>query len=156
MGAHPVTAQDAEERLALRELMGRYARALDRGDYALLRRLFTEDAYFEFNGGQVVNRNVDEIVRMIQSLQGTRITVHFLTNQYIELHGEMAYMETYGQAHHLRPREGEGERDAVCGVCYRDQLIKVNGEWRIRHRLETVEWRREDVAISPVLGKAAP
>lgn len=142
-------SQAAVDTVALRALLSRYAHAIDRHDYAMLGSIFTGDAYFEFNGGQVINRNLQEITRMMQSLERNRITQHFLGTQIVEVQGDAAKLEAYGEAHHFTSL-GEGkERDRVFGVRYLHEAARVKGQWRVQRTIEVVDYRRDNECIQP-------
>ena len=141
--------QEWRDKWALRALLSRYSHAIDRHDYAMFSSIFTEDAWFEFNLGQVINRNRDDIVGMMRSLERYRVTMHFLGNSYIELHGDAAFIEAYGEAHHFSPDEKGGENDRIFGCRYLHQAHKVKGEWRVHRTDEFFDYRRDVACITP-------
>ncbi len=144
---HDPVVQELMDHMRLRNLMPTYARSIDRRDYETLRRIFTPDSYFEFN--VTVKRNgFEEILSMIKSLERNRATQHFLGNTYIELQGDSAYVETYGEAHHLTPVDDNNEIDRVFGVRYMATVVRVKGEWLIKQIIEEADWRRDEVCFA--------
>lgn len=128
---------DLEDRAALRELAERYARAVDRRDYALAETLFCEDAELIGPGFQLVGR--DRIVRSMRRIESYTCTQHFVHNQLVTLEGEHASAETYGLAVHLYERDGE-PRKLDWGIRYQDRFARTEQGWRFARRELVVDW----------------
>ena len=141
--------RELEDRAAIHELEMRYFFAVDDRDWTAVRACFTADArldYGVFTGG--VDAVVDAIARGLSSF--TR-TMHHGGNVLIELAGERARCETYAVCHH-RLGDGDGARDRVSALRYRDELRRDAGGWRIAARAVTFVWER----LAPVAPAPAP
>jgi hypothetical protein len=139
--------RELEDRAAIHDVVMRYFFAVDDRDWAGVRACFTADArldYVVFAGG------ADEVVDTIaRGLSHFTHIMHHGGNVLIELAGDGARCETYAVCHH-RLGEGDGARDRVSAIRYRDRLRRDPGGWRIAERSVTFVWERlEPVAPAP-------
>ena len=114
----------------IRCVLQTYARALDRGDWDLMRTCFTADAtddHGPFQGG------VDALVRGTRELMAEYWgTMHVLGQSHIELDGDTAAVETYALSFHRRHgRDGGGDEDTVTGIRYIDRFARTAGGWLV-------------------------
>ena len=126
------------DRDAIWDCVYRYARGLDRHDPDVLASPFHEDAidkHGDFVGGR------DEFVEWGLELLSSQwdAHTHFMTNNRVEIDGDVAHSEIYVQVV-LRRKEGPLD---ICGGRYVDRLERRNGKWAIAARLCLVEWRTE-------------
>jgi ketosteroid isomerase-like protein len=129
------------DRLAIREVADRYARAVDRRDWALAATLFTDDAVLESARFRLAG--VGEILRGLRTVERYRATFHAVHNQTLELAGDEASGETYCVANHLFERDGR-MRKLDWGIRYQDRYRRgADGAWRIAHRELIVDWEQE-------------
>lgn len=128
------------DRLAIRELAERYARAVDRRDWELARALFSDDAVLVGPRFELVGR--DAILRGLRSVERYRATFHAVTNQLVEIGGDEASGETYCLASHLFERDGVA-RKLDWGIRYQDRFRRVDGAWRIARRELVVDFEQE-------------
>jgi hypothetical protein len=129
---------------AIRQVVLRYCRGIDRLDPELVRSCYHPDATDEhgsFSGG------VDDYVAWaFRLLERYESTMHLVGNLLVELAGDVALAETYGVAHH-RGRAGEPfepVRNLVTGFRFVDRFERREGAWRIARRVATTEWSRVD------------
>ena len=125
-------------REAIRDMLMRYSRAVDRHDEAAMRAVYWAGAYdyhllFEGTAEEIVERSMAFTIGMP--------TQHFLGQMLVELTGDAtAFSETYYQAYHSMPVDGsEARRDLTLLGRYLDHHEQRNGEWRIARRIVTVE-----------------
>ncbi len=128
------------DRDAIRDVLLRYARGVDRRDIELVASCFTPDAGYE--GSLARGTIVDALAALRVAFERYTRTLHFLGNQVIELDGETARSETYCLAHHVLPDGGL----RVVAVRYLDELSRDDRGWRIRRRVAQREWERVDPA----------
>jgi ketosteroid isomerase-like protein len=130
---------DKEE---IRELTYRFARGVDRHDWDLVRSCYHDDAN-DFHGvfdGAVA----DYVAWMSENLPKiAERTTHHVSNGLIELHGDVAFCESYVFASHRYARDG-AKADCLCGARYVDRLERREGVWRIVTRQLVWEWVRDD------------
>jgi ketosteroid isomerase-like protein len=143
----------------IRALLARYARAIDRMDWELLRSCYHDDAV-DVHAGRTWP--AAEFIEWLQTRLPTyAATKHFLGNQLIELDGDVAWTETYCLALHRHAAVGdESAVDRLVSVRYCDRLERRGGDWRIAHRVVAYEPGRidpvgDEPAITPehVLGR---
>ncbi len=146
---HPVSTQELVDRMAIRDLLVRYFRGVDKRDYKMIRDCYTEDAHNEYSNGTFKSDALDPLIKMISGVERFRATMHFMGNQFIEVTGDTAKSETYCIAHHMTSKSATEEDDMVLGLRYVDQLVRVNGDWRIKHRVQLRDWGRTDTTIAP-------
>ena len=130
---------------AIRDVLARYWRGIDRCDAELVRSTYTEDAYDDHGYYQgPIQGFIDSLPAVVwPAFQGTQ---HFSGHISVEPTGaDAARVESYAEAHHLMAGD-EGLRDLVYGLRYVDRFERRDGEWRIAHRVCTWDWFREHAA----------
>jgi hypothetical protein len=134
-------AHDIVSDHAIRTVLLRYCRGIDRLDLELVRGCYWPDAT-DSHGGFVGTR--DEFVAWVEKLLARfESTMHFMGNSLIELAGDAAVAETYAIAFH-RSREAKPSLNLIVGVRYVDRFERRGGEWRIAKRVCVTEWSRVD------------
>jgi hypothetical protein len=123
-----------EDRFAIQDVLFRYARAVDRLDYAGIAACYFPDAIDE-HGGYVgtVDGLVEDIRRRHQTIDSSQ---HFVSNVLIDWRGTHADVESYCLCY-LRQRRQDGRQDQDISVIrcrYVDRFEKRAGEWRIAAR----------------------
>jgi hypothetical protein len=144
-----ISAQEAADRLAIRELVEAYAHCADRRDAKGQMALFTADARF------VVYMNAkdprpsqelhsrDALAPVFADLNKYAATMHFLGQTTIlTLAGDRGTGETYCMPHHLTV-DGDKRRLMVAALRYYDAFVKMDGEWLFAERLLYVDWIEE-------------
>lgn len=129
-----------EDRLALRELAYRYARAVDRRDWALAEQLFTPECVLVGPGYELVGR--DRILAGLRRIDRYAATQHSVHNQLVEIEGDRASGETYCTAHHLYERDGRRRR-LSWGIRYQDRCSRAEGAWRYERRELLLDWSQD-------------
>jgi ketosteroid isomerase-like protein len=133
------------DRLAIREVALRYARAVDRRDWALAATLFTDDAVLKSARFELEGR--EAILRGLRTVERYRATFHAVHNQTLALAGDEASGETYCVANHLYDRDGQ-MRKLDWGIRYQDRYQRgADGVWRIHSRELLVDWE-QDLPVS--------
>ncbi|WP_432842562.1 nuclear transport factor 2 family protein [Dactylosporangium sp. CA-092794] len=133
---------DVEAEFAIRRVLMRYCRAIDRMDEPLLRSCYHPDAtedHAGFRGG------VDDYVTWVWALLGKfTMTMHVVANVLVEPDGpDAARAESYGVAYHRDERSPDNpRRNYSSGFRYLDRFERRDGDWRIASRLVAVEWSR--------------
>jgi hypothetical protein len=129
-------------REAIRDVLARYCRGIDRRDRALVTSCFHPEGTDDHGTGP---RAVDDFVEWcFDLLAGYDHTFHLLGQSLITFADEhRATVETYGIAHHRRAG-GPDHRNLITGFRYLDELTRRAGEWRILHRRGITDWSRVD------------
>ena len=124
----PLTAED---HLAILNLASRYAQTIDLGDPKGYADCFTEDGVFDARP-VTLSTGHDELEAFAAASQGG--ARHWMGNPVVDGDGDAATMTQYLMI--VYP--GAESKTGVTGV-YRDQLVKQNGAWKIKHRKLTFE-----------------
>ena len=165
VGVEADATHGLRDRVLIRELADRYARAVDRRDFETLAALFTPDARLAIHSGSAPAgamradlRGRDAIVDALRSIARFETTTHFVGNQLVELgdhlRAERASAETYALAFHLTRGAG-GAQNRVVAVRYRDALVRDAGGWRFAERVLSLDWEMELPATLPDPGDAS-
>jgi hypothetical protein len=127
---------------AIRAVVLRYCRAIDRRDFELLRDCYHADATDEHGS---FSGTVDEYVEWVRTLlEQYSVTMHLVGNLLVELDGlERARVETYGVAVH-RGDPTDPTANLTTGFRFVDRFERRDEEWRIARRVATTEWSRVD------------
>jgi len=141
-----ISATEAADRLAIRELVEAYAHCADRRDAKGQMALFTPDTHF------VVYMNAKDpkpsqelhsreaLAPVFADLNQYAATMHFVGQSTIlTLTGERATGEAYCLAHHLTV-DGAKRRLMVAALRYYDSFVKSDGAWLFAERLLYVDW----------------
>jgi 3-phenylpropionate/cinnamic acid dioxygenase small subunit len=134
---------------AIRKVLVRYARAIDRMDWDLLRSCYHEGAIDDH--GLYKGEIEGFIVLLDEKLALDESTLHFLGNQEIEVDGDVALAETACIARHRRAATADAPASDYFGFLrYCDRFERRGGEWRIAHRVVVYEpGRIDDVGAEP-------
>lgn len=131
--------EELADRLAIMDVLSRYARGIDRCDLAVLRDVWWPEAVADYGMGEV--NAIAWSDGVVPALAAMRRTQHFLGNMLIDIDGAAATAETYCRAwHEVDTPAGPEEKEV--GGRYLDRLEKRNGDWRIVHRRYVMDWNR--------------
>ena len=142
------------DRLALRDLVQKYARAVDRRDADLLDSLFCDDAemlIFQDPASTEPTsaiRGRHELARITKVVTRYVSTTHFIGNHLVDLTGDTATGETYCLAYHLYDGDGGERRMLVWSIRYRDRYVRGDGGWRFAQRQLIVDWTHDHALSS--------
>jgi hypothetical protein len=144
-----ISAYEAADRLAIRELVEAYAHCADRRDAKGQMSLFTEDTHF------VVYMNAKDptpsmelhsreaLAPVFADLNKYDATTHFVGQSTIfTLSVDRGTGETYCLAHHVTV-EGGKRRLMLASLRYLDTFVKVDSVWLFAERLLYVDWLEE-------------
>ena len=140
-----ISAEEAADRLAIRELIDAYARCADRRDAEGQKALFTPDTRFVVymageDGGPTDDlRGRESLTPVFANLNTYETTTHFNGQSTVALDGDRATGETYCLAHHVYPADGE-RKLMIAALRYQDTFAKTEGAWRFAERRLYVRW----------------
>lgn len=142
---------DAADKLAVAETVYRYARGVDRRDWALYRSLFADTVAVDFSSFDPqlrprVLRADDWVAGLVPLFTGLAATQHSMTNPLAEVEGAAAKITMYVQAHHVYDPKDPSSWYTVGGY-YEDDLSRVDDRWLLTGVRLNVTWRAGDPAI---------
>jgi 3-phenylpropionate/cinnamic acid dioxygenase small subunit len=123
------------DRLAIQDLLTRYATAVDRRDLTSFRACFTEDVLVRGFGPAEIHGVDDWLEFVASTLRTFGVTQHLIGNFVVEFHDHQARVRADLQAsHELLARPGEV---VVLWATYHSLLVRTEQGWKIcEHRLE--------------------
>jgi hypothetical protein len=137
-GGDPV--QELLDKQAVYEVVLRYCRGIDRLDLEAVRDCYHPDGVDHHTG---FSGPRDDYVRWVgEGLGRFEGTMHVVANHLVELDGDVAFSETYGNAHHWGSPPDDPGLNFVSGFRYVDRLERRAGVWRIAERHAVREWTR--------------
>lgn len=129
------------DRLAINDLLVRYAWAIDTKDWDTLDDVFTADAHIDYTATGGIAGGLAEIKPWLaESLAAFPATQHLLSNSQVTIDGDTATARTavynpMGAA----TREGPLHFFFMGGI-YADELVRTPAGWRIKRRVEDLVW----------------
>lgn len=134
--------QELLDKQDVHEVLARYCRGLDRGDYEMVASAFHPDATNNQTGP------VQPVAELIEGLKQPsrkilKAVAHYITNEMVELDGDTALSECYFLACH-RVDHADAEWTWIVGGRYFDRLERRDGVWRIAERTAVYDWARAD------------
>ena len=131
-----MSAVDVGDRLAISDVLIRYATALDGRDWELLASCFTDDATLDYDTSGTYGR--DAFVEHCRAgLARMKATQHCVTNHVISTDGDRAHSTSYVIAQHVR----DNDVTFTLGGTYTDDLVRAGTEWRIASRRFVTSWK---------------
>ena len=133
--------EEVADRMAIAEVLYRYATALDTRNWDLLRTVFTEDGVYVM-GQRGTLTGVGSIAeKLTEVIGGLRATQHLIGNEVIEVDGDSARCTSYVRAQHYQTGHDTGGNTLDMGGTYVDHLTRTPQGWRITRRVLEITWR---------------
>lgn len=129
-------------RQQIQDAVVRYSRGVDRCDRDAVLQAYHEDGWDDhgmFRGSPA--EFADWAIAL--HLESFVWTTHYVTNHYVEFHGEEARAETHVQGVLRFERDGS-LYDLWAAGRYLDVLTQRDGTWKIQTRRVTADWNRID------------
>jgi len=134
-----VPETDLNDKLAIRDVLYRYASGVDRRDWALFRTCFEDEVAIDlssWNDAPPTRMPADEWVGGVRAgIEGFDVTQHLTANHLIDVQGDEARCTSDVQASHLL----DGQR-VVLGGWYDTGLRRTPDGWRISASTLHVTW----------------
>ena len=122
------------DRIALQDVMLKYAAGVDERDFDLYASCFMDNVEILDFGESTINGKDNWVTFVKEALNAYGPTQHMLGPQFATIDGDGAHCRTDVQAlHYLKEPEGE---ILTLWATYETDMKRVNGDWKIsRHRL---------------------
>jgi len=140
-----IPADEAADRLAIRELVDAYAFCADARDAEGQKALFTDDTHFVVymagEGSDATDdlRGRESLTPVFDNLNTYEVTMHFNGQSTVALDGDRATGQTYCLAHHVSAHD-RGRELMIAAIRYQDAFVKTDGTWRFAERRLYVRW----------------
>ena len=134
--------QELSDRMEIRDLITRYTRAIDTGDWDGIDEVFGPDAILDYvsSGGPATTR--DEAKAFIRNLEGFDRWQHTIGQVCIELAGDTATATAY----FINPMVSKGpdgvEKLWEVGGYYHHDLVRTPDGWRSVRMVDELVWSR--------------
>jgi hypothetical protein len=127
------------DRDEIHDVVMRYAAGVDRRDMEMVRGCFAPDLEIEGWGGGFADR--ESMIRYISGVAIFHTTMHMFGNQYIEVDGDTAHVDTYAMlTHHRDDEHGVCHELNVSRSQYVEDLTRRDGRWVITRRGGEPRW----------------
>lgn len=142
--------------LELRELIYRYAAAVDACDTALFQSVFTPGGRLRvYHPGAVEPFSDmvghDQLARVPDTMRGRDLcTMHQMTNHRVEIDGDRASGMVLCTARHL---EAGGETALNVMIRYIDEYVRHDGAWKIADRQIRFQWSERHAVCGSGYGR---
>jgi hypothetical protein len=152
-----LSASEAADRLAIRELFDAYARCADTRDAEGQRALFTADTrfavYMDGPGSQpsYVLEGREALSPVFADLNRYEATMHFNGQSTVNLNGDHATGDSYTIAHHVFTERGSRQM-MVAWLHYVDIFTKIGQAWFIAERQIILVWSEARPLGTPTAG----
>jgi hypothetical protein len=164
--AQPMDPTEVADRVAIHDLMMRYALAHDTTNAALYPDIFAPEAQVLTQNGVVIQDGLDAILAGVESdrarfnptADGSVETYgamrHLVTNTTIDVHGETATGVSYVQT---EVYDDVARRPAILSVGrYEDEFVKRDGRWLIARRMIILDWGDQELGVRMGFIRQAP
>ena len=145
--------QAIEDRLAIQDVIIRYAHGVDRHDDDVIASCFTNDAQASFAGIPVGPGGQAIVSFLASTTDGPKPpSTHRFANVLVVLDGDEADVQSSAVVYGVR---GEPEQLRLRGVNYQDRFRRGPDGWRISRRIHSVAWEggAENVTPTPIRTK---
>lgn len=148
-----MTLAEIADRLAIDDLLTRYASAVDAKDWDLYASCFTPDARIDYTASGGIAGTLAEVRAWLAEVMGFfPICQHVVANRTIVVAGDTATSRSY-----LFNPMVVGDRESgglfLEGGVYRDRIVRTSDGWRIAERIEEASWSTRRHAIMAPVGK---
>jgi hypothetical protein len=135
-----LTLQEISDRLEIQDLLARYSNAIDTMEWDRLDELFTEDAEIDYTSMGGIRGTLAEQKAFLDANLPTifqRGFQHMTATSLFDIEDDVAHVRTIC----FNPMVIQDEKHVLfCGLWYRDTMVRVDGKWRIKERVEDRGW----------------
>ncbi len=121
------------DRIAIADLLTRYATSVDSKDWALWRSVFTEDAYIDYRSAGGIDGDREAIAQWLEStLANFPMTQHLIANIDARVDGDTATV----RAMFHNPMGMPDGTTWFCGGYYNHDLVRTTDGWKSARLIE--------------------
>jgi hypothetical protein len=134
-----VRLRATEDRLAIQDVLYRYASTIDRRDLIGLRTTVDDEFRGKYGDGDWVEGG-DQIVSWIDAMtSGTVWQHHLLSVYHVDIDGDRATALTYHTSHQTTPDAPNTPKVIIAR--YHDELVRRPTGWKISSKVMEILWR---------------
>ncbi|MFF8289155.1 nuclear transport factor 2 family protein [Streptomyces sp. NPDC016309] len=139
------------DRLAIDELITRYAVAVDDADWGAYRGLFTEDGHADYRAaGGVAGRAGEVADWLAETMAHFPVRQHLIVNRRVTIEDLGGYPGDRARAFadYVNPMRMTAGDDVVSGGRYAFAMARTGGGWRLSTVVVHEKWRRTGGVLS--------
>lgn len=126
--------QEISDRFEIMDLLVSYCSAIDRGELDALDAIFLEDAHIDYSSAGGPKGSPNAIKKFLKENLGRLPRQHILSNFEFHLNGNSARVRSLCH----NPLEIPGSEVLFYGLWYHDQVVRVDGKWRIKEKVTEI------------------
>ena len=131
------------QRLEIEEVLVRYTRAIDTGDWDRLDEVFTPDATIDYRQSGGIEGTFDVVKPWLaEHLPIFPRRMHMLGQLDVVVNGDTATVAAYFHNPMVLQQPDGGELLVELGGVYHHELVRTPDGWRSRRLLEELVWKR--------------
>jgi ketosteroid isomerase-like protein len=131
------------DRLEIADLLTRYTRAIDTGDWDRLDEVFTPDAAIDYTATGGIAGELPEVKQWLSEVLPMFPRRHHVLGQAeVHVDGDSAAVTAYFLNPMVLPQEDGSELLWEFGGYYRHALVRTADGWRSRELTEELVWKR--------------
>lgn len=138
------------DRIAISDVVYRYATAVDTRDWPLYKSCFADNVEIDFSTWNPEAKGVlssEQWAQMVKAgISGFNATQHISSNHVHTLDGDTATCVSYMQAEHFLETDN-GMKECTLGGNYTNELVRTDDGWKISRCTLTVTWSRGDYGV---------
>ena len=138
-----VDLNQISDRLEIEDLLTRYTRAIDTGDWDRLDDVFTPDAQIDYTASGGIEASYDEVKPWLaEMLPIFPQRMHQLGQVDSQVDGDEATVAAYFYNPMTLPQQDGTDLVVEFGGIYHHTLVRTPAGWRSRALVEEVVWKR--------------
>jgi len=135
--------QQISDRVEIDDLLTRYTRAIDTGEWDRLDSVFTSDAFIDYTStGGIAGEYPTVKAWLAEMLPMFPRRHHLIAQREVSVDGDVAAVTAYFFNPMVLPQEDGTERLWEFGGYYRHKLVRTPQGWRSRELVEELVWKR--------------
>ncbi len=136
--------QEISDRLEAADVLTRYTRAIDTGDWDLLDTVFTADATIDYTQSGGITGGYDVVKPWLAEVLPAFFLrrMHMLGQVETVLAGDTATTSAYFHNPMVMADGAGGEKVVELGGIYHHELVRTADGWRSRRLHEQIVWKR--------------
>lgn len=132
-----LSLQEISDRFEIQDLMVRYSHAVDTRQWDLLDDVFTPDAHIDYSAMGGSTGDLESTKKFLADVMPNFPAFqHMVGNSAITLDGDTATGRTMCHNPMVMPGDDGQQSLMLCGLWYLDTFVRVDGQWRIKSRVE--------------------
>ena len=137
-GSEEEAVQYLQDRLAIRDLLARYYRGVDKKDFNQVRSTYTPDGWVGYRGGQCEGH--DGILGKVRLIRNSLAPTHFHFNSITNVRDDQAGGVSYTTEVNVAQRPDGSLVAGASSLTYLDEYVKRDGQWLCHRRITTPFW----------------